>query len=59
MDLIKRARELRKNQTPAEKKLWKHLKGRQLSKYKFRRQHPVENIYSRFLLLSPKVDYRN
>lgn len=33
-------RELRKRETPSEKTLWAHLKGRQFSAYKFRRQHP-------------------
>jgi very-short-patch-repair endonuclease len=35
------ARELRQAQTPAESKLWRHLRNRKL-KYKFRRQHPIE-----------------
>jgi very-short-patch-repair endonuclease len=33
-------RQLRKNETPAEKKLWEILKDRQFLNYKFRRQHP-------------------
>ena len=37
------ARQLRKNQTPAEVLLWSTLRSRQLSEYKFRRQHPVGN----------------
>ena len=39
------ARELRKNQTPAEKKLWKELRNRKFNGYKFLRQHPI--IYDR------------
>ncbi|MEM8640970.1 MAG: endonuclease domain-containing protein [Cyanobacteria bacterium P01_G01_bin.54] len=35
------ATQLRKQQTPAEIKLWKALRGRQLAGLKFRRQHPV------------------
>ena len=35
------ARELRKEQTPAERKLWSYLRLKQLSGYKFRRQHPA------------------
>jgi very-short-patch-repair endonuclease len=35
------ARRLRKNQTDAEKLLWKILRNRQLLGLKFRRQHPV------------------
>lgn len=34
------ARELRKNPTPSEKLLWKHLRKRQLRGYKFLRQKP-------------------
>ncbi|MDK1118668.1 MAG: endonuclease domain-containing protein [Anaerolineae bacterium] len=36
-----RARELRKNMTSAEKKLWGVLRGKQLDGLYFRRQHPV------------------
>jgi len=35
------ARELRRNQTPEEKKLWAELRNRKLSGYKFLRQHPI------------------
>ena len=33
------ARRLRRDQTDAERKLWKHLRSRQMSGAKFRRQH--------------------
>ncbi|MBI4240651.1 MAG: endonuclease domain-containing protein [Candidatus Rokubacteria bacterium] len=36
-----RARELRRDQTEAERKLWARLRDRQLSGAKFRRQHPI------------------
>ena len=36
-----RARELRKQMTPAEKMLWEHLRSRKSSGFKFRRQHPI------------------
>ena len=36
-----RARELRKEQTPAEQKLWSVLRNRNLGGYKFRRQHAI------------------
>jgi very-short-patch-repair endonuclease len=39
--IIELARELRKNQTEAEKILWRQLRGRKLSGYKFLRQHPI------------------
>jgi very-short-patch-repair endonuclease len=36
-----RARELRKNQTPAEEALWQLLRNRRLLRLKFRRQVPI------------------
>lgn len=39
--LRQRARDLRRDQTDAEGKLWRRLRGGQLSGAKFRRQHPV------------------
>ena len=38
---IDRSRALRKAQTEAERALWRELRLRQFSGYKFRRQHPV------------------
>jgi len=38
--LTARARELRKNMTPAERILWKELRGRRFASFKFRRQQP-------------------
>ena len=35
-----RAKELRFNQTAAERLLWNHLRNRQVNNLKFRRQHP-------------------
>jgi very-short-patch-repair endonuclease len=35
------ARQLRREMTPAERVLWKHLRNRQLGGHKFRRQHPL------------------
>ena len=41
-NIIKKlAQELRKNGTDSERLLWKELRGRKLSGYKFLRQHPV------------------
>jgi very-short-patch-repair endonuclease len=40
--LQEKARWLRKNQTPAEKMLWQHLRNRKLNGHKFRRQHPLQ-----------------
>ena len=38
---IERARQLRKKETWAEKLMWRWLRDRRFSGYKFRRQHPV------------------
>jgi len=40
-DLLGKAREQRKQMTPAEKKLWRVIRGKALG-VKFRRQHPVK-----------------
>jgi very-short-patch-repair endonuclease len=40
-ELLKRCRDLRKNQTSAEGLLWSLLRDRQLNGLKFRRQHPL------------------
>jgi very-short-patch-repair endonuclease len=39
--MLRFARTLRKNPTEAERLLWKHLRGRQLAGFKFRRQYSV------------------
>lgn len=39
---MSRARYLRKNLTPYERILWRHLRNRTLSGHKFRRQHPLD-----------------
>ncbi|MBV8190913.1 MAG: endonuclease domain-containing protein [Alphaproteobacteria bacterium] len=39
--MLRRARTLRKSPTDAEYLLWKHLRSRKLSGFKFRRQHSV------------------
>ena len=38
---VERARELRREGTPAEDVLWEFLRARRLSGHKFRRQHPL------------------
>jgi len=40
-DPVETARNLRRNQSDAERKLWSRLRNRQLEKLKFRRQHPI------------------
>ena len=39
--ILQHARDNRHPQTPAETKLWKLLRNRNLDGYKFRRQHPI------------------
>jgi very-short-patch-repair endonuclease len=59
-ELFRLAFRLRKNQTPAEKILWKHLKKLRSEGYVFRRQHPVEfyiaDFYCHKLKLIIEVD---
>ncbi|HAF48068.1 MAG TPA: hypothetical protein DCL08_02370 [Anaerolineaceae bacterium] len=43
LEIRKLARNLRKNQTDAEQILWSKLRSRELSGFKFRRQHPIDN----------------
>jgi very-short-patch-repair endonuclease len=39
--LQERAKELRREQTPTEQRLWAKLRSKQLLGFKFRRQHPI------------------
>ncbi len=54
------ARVLRKEQTKAEKILWKYLRGRKFMNLKFRRQHVIEgfvvDFYCHELKLGIEVD---
>jgi len=45
---IERARELRQVETWAEKLMWRWLRDRRFSGYKFRRQHPLGDFYLDF-----------
>jgi hypothetical protein len=40
---VQQARRLRKGATDPEKRLWSHLRNRQIGNLKFRRQHPFGN----------------
>jgi len=55
MDLLPRAKELRKNQTDAEKVLWNKLRNRQINGYKFRRQVPAGSYIVDFMCVSVKL----
>jgi very-short-patch-repair endonuclease len=49
-----RARRLRESQTSAEAKLWQALRNRQLARWKFRRQHPIDRYVVDFVTLDGK-----
>lgn len=53
--LEERRKELRKNLTPAEATLWKHLQRKQLAGRKFRRQHSIQNYIVDFYCASEKL----
>jgi very-short-patch-repair endonuclease len=48
-EMLQRARELRKQQTPEERKLWLVLRNRGLDGYKFKRQVPIASFIVDFL----------
>ncbi len=51
---------LRRNETPSERIMWKHLKGRQIEGYKFRQQHGfgpyIMDFYCPSLRLCIEID---
>ena len=51
----RRARQLRQQQTEAERRLWWHLRARQLAGVKFRRQQPIGRFVVDFCALDPKL----
>ena len=53
--MIRFVRALRKNATNAERLLWSRLRGRQLSGFKFRRQHQVGPYICDFVCLDASV----
>ena len=46
---LNHARKLREQETPAEQRLWRHLRNRQLCGWKFRRQAPIDPYIVDFL----------
>ena len=48
-DLTKKAKDLRRNSTDAERFLWKHLRLKQVEGSKFRRQEPIGNYIVDFV----------
>ena len=55
MDLLSRARSLRRQASEAERVLWMHLRGRRLDGSKFRRQVPIGPYIADFLCLEAKL----
>lgn len=49
------ARRLRRDQTPAEARLWSLLRGRRLAGGKFRRQVPVERYIADFVCVEARL----
>ncbi len=50
-----RAGELRKEPTPAERKLWVYLRGDKLNGVSFRRQHAIGNYIPDFVSIKKKL----
>ena len=46
--IFEKAKALRKNMTPAELKLWQHLKDNNILDLRFRRQHPIDIFIADF-----------
>lgn len=49
------ARNLRRNHTDAEARLWYYMRGRRLAGYKFRRQHPIGPYIVDFVCLERRL----
>ena len=52
---IERARNLRRETTPTERILWKHLRGRLFDGFRFCRQHPIGPFVVDFCCLSKRL----
>ena len=52
---VELARQLRQEQTPAEKLLWALLRNRRLRRFKFRRQHQIGNYIVDFFCLEAQL----
>ena len=59
-ELVHRARELRKNLTPAERRLWKYISRKQIHGFDFYRQKPLDSFivdfYCKDLKLAIEID---
>ncbi len=55
MSIKQRARELQRSQTEAERVFWNHVRGRRLSGFKLRRQHPIVPFVVDFVCLDRRL----
>jgi very-short-patch-repair endonuclease len=53
--IVRKARQLRKNLTEAERKLWRVFRNRHFSECKFRRQEPIGKYIVDFICLEKKL----
>ena len=53
--LVTNSRELRKNSTPQERKLWSFLKSSKFYRFKFRRQFPIGNYIADLCCVKSKL----
>jgi very-short-patch-repair endonuclease len=54
-EFVTLAKNLRRRSTDAERLLWRHLRGKQLAGYKFRRQEPLGDYIVDFVCFSKKI----
>lgn len=55
MSVTAYAKQLRRNATDAERKLWRHVRNRQLDGHRFRRQQPLGPYIVDFVCLDKKL----
>ena len=52
---VQRARELRRNPTDTERKLWHHIRDKQIENFRFRRQRPIGKYIVDFICLEANL----
>ena len=55
MNATSRSRQLRKQSTDAERKLWRHLRNRNFKEFKFRRQQPLGSYLVDFVCFEGRL----
>ena len=59
-ELVEKARQLRLNSTPAEKRLWKYIRKKHIHGFDFDRQKPIDSFivdfYCKKLMLAIEID---